>query len=82
METALRDSNRAALEAVAAYAADSPTDPAWEVLAGIHKKLLKDHAAAMRSLQVSQSSCCSLQAAGCFQAGLLPQVLLAYWSQD
>ena len=75
MEIALRDSNQAAFEAVADCAANSPTDPAWEVLAGIHKKLLEDHAAAIRSLQVPQSSCCSLQAVGCFQVGLLPQVL-------
>ena len=66
METALRDSNQAAFEAVAGYAANTPTDPAWEVLAGIHKKLLDNRAAAMRSLRVPQSSCCSLQAAGCF----------------
>ena len=62
------------LKGMAAFAEISQTDPASEFLADLQKKLLADHAVGMRTLQVLQSSCCSLQAAGCFQAGLLTQV--------
>ena len=75
VEAALRTTNQTALNAVATYASSSPTDPAWEALGGIHKELVEGHAVAMHRLQVPQASCCSLQAASCFQAGLLTQVL-------
>lgn len=71
---ALMSSSEAAANSLVSYASDSCTDHAWANLAEVRTKLLLDQAAATQKMKVPQATCVSLQAAGCFQAGLMSQV--------
>ena len=75
MEVALLSSNKAAVSSLVSRERDSCTDHAWENLAEVRAQLLSEQAAATRKLKVDQAGCASLQAAGCFQAGLMSEVI-------
>ncbi|KAL3141970.1 hypothetical protein ABBQ32_004616 [Trebouxia sp. C0010 RCD-2024] len=72
---ALLSSREAAAKSLVSSASDSCTDHAWANLAEVRTKLLLDQAAATQKMKVPQASRVSLQAAGCFQAGLMSQTI-------